>query len=159
MDADFLITEFGLIGRMEEGSENDQTPIVFLHGVGSDKAVWKPQLKHFGRTRRAVAFDYPGYGDSDAWDEATRDDFADWIICGMDDLGISRAHICGLSLGGVVAIALHAASPARCASVILADSFVVHPEGQAFYDRAEQASQTIGMRFDCSRPRMIDATS
>lgn len=146
MDADFLITEFGLIGVMEEGSETDQTPIVFLHGVGSDKTVWKPQLKHFGRTRRAVAFDYPGYGDSDAWDEATRDDFADWIICGMDDLGISSAHVCGLSLGGVVAIALHAAAPARCASLILADSFAVHPEGQTFYDRAELASRTIGMR-------------
>ena len=49
----------------------------------------------------------------------------------MDALGIDQAHICGLSLGGVVAIAMHAAAPKRCASLIIADSFAVHPDGQA----------------------------
>src|SRR5216117_1970855 len=37
----------------------EATPIVFLHGVGSDKSAWAPQLAHFGEERRAVAFDYP----------------------------------------------------------------------------------------------------
>ena len=47
---------------------------------------------------------------------------------------------------GVVAIALHDAAPERCTSLILADTFAVHPDGQAFYDRAEAASRNIGMR-------------
>ena len=61
----------------------------------------------------------------------------------MDGFGVERAHVCGLSLGGVVAIALHAAAPDRCASLILADSFAVHPEGQAIYDRSIAASHDI----------------
>src|SRR5215210_7271457 len=102
------------IGYDETGN-GDATPIVFLHGVGSDKSVWRPQLDHFGRTRRSVAFDYPGYGESDpAPDDCTRDDCAAAILAGMDALGIERAHVCGLSLGGVVAIAMHAAAPRRC---------------------------------------------
>ena len=54
----------GSIGYEQAGS-GEAMPIVFLHGVGSDKSVWRPQLEHFSATRRALAFDYPGYGDSD----------------------------------------------------------------------------------------------
>ena len=59
----------------------------------------------------------------------------------MDALGIDRAHVCGLSLGGVIAIAMHAAAPERCASLILADSFAVHPDGPAIHERATAASR------------------
>ena len=62
-------TSLGKLGVAEAGSGG--TAIVFLHGVGSDKSVWHPQLAHFGRTRRTIAFDYPGYGDSDPAPEAT----------------------------------------------------------------------------------------
>ena len=140
-----VLTARGRIGYLEAGS-GDETPIIFLHGVGSDKSVWAPQLDHFGRSRRAVAFDYPGYGESDLVDGATRDDYAAAILAAMDALGIERAHVCGLSLGGVIAIAMHAAAPERCASLIIADSFAVHPDGQAIYDRSVAASQALGMR-------------
>ena len=135
-------TQLGWLGVAERGSGG--TAIVFLHGVGSDKSVWAPQLAHFGESRRAIAFDYPGYGDSDPSPEgATRDDLAAAILAGMDDLGIERAHVCGLSLGGVVALAIHAAAPERCASLILADSFAVHPDGQGIYDRSVAASSDL----------------
>src|SRR5688572_33154193 len=97
-----IATPRGRIGYIEAGG--DATPIIFLHGVGSDKNVWRPQLDHFGKTRRAVAFDYPGYGESELIEGATRDDFAVAILAAMDALGIARAHVCGLSLGGVIAI-------------------------------------------------------
>jgi 3-oxoadipate enol-lactonase len=139
-----IITNNGYdIGYVEAGG-GEATPIIFLHGVGSDKSVWHPQLKHFGRTRRAIAFDYPGYGDSDpAPKGTTRDDYADAIISAMHELGVDRAHICGLSLGGVVAIAMHHADAKCCASLIIADSFAVHPEGRAIYDRGIAASDNL----------------
>src|SRR5581483_1813030 len=131
------------IGYDETGA-GGATPIVFLHGVGSDKSVWRPQLEYFGRQRRAVAFDYPGYGDSDpAPKGTTRDDYASAIISAMQELGIDRAHVCGLSLGGVVAIAMHHADSTRCASLILADTFAVHPEGKAIYERSLAASNDL----------------
>jgi 3-oxoadipate enol-lactonase len=123
------------IGYIEAGG-GEATPIVFLHGVGSDKSVWHPQLAHFGQSRRAIAFDYPGYGESDSAPEGTtRDDYAAAILSAMDGLGFDKAHICGLSLGGVIAIAMHHAAPKRCVSLILADTFAVHPDGQAIYER------------------------
>ena len=128
------------IGYADAGG-GGATPIVFLHGVGSDKSVWHPQLAHFGRDRRAIAFDYPGYGESDpAPHGTTRDDYAAAILFAMTELGVERAHVCGLSLGGVIAIALHHAAPERCASLILADTFAKHPDGRAIYDRSTAAS-------------------
>lgn len=137
-------TARGRIGVVEQGGGG--LPLVLLHGVGSDKTVWHPQLAHFGDSRRALAFDYPGYGESAPVARATRDDFAASILDAMDALGIERAHICGLSLGGVIALAMHAAAPERCISLTLADSFAVHPEGQAIYDRSVAASEDLGMR-------------
>ena len=139
-----LILASGDAIGVEEAGGGDALPIVFLHGVGSDKSVWAPQLEHFGAARRAVAFDYPGYGESDpAAPASTRDDFAAAILAAMDALGIDRVHICGLSLGGVIAIAMHHAAPERCASLILADSFAAHPDGQAIYDRSVAASEEM----------------
>jgi 3-oxoadipate enol-lactonase len=128
----------------EEAGFGDATPIVFLHGVGSDKSVWRPQLADFGKSRRAIVFDYPGYGDSDpAPDGTTRDDYAEAIHSAMHALDVDRAHICGLSLGGVVAIALCHAVPNHCASLVLADTFAVHPDGQAIYERGIAASNDL----------------
>lgn len=137
-----ISTSRGHVGVVEQGS-GDLLPIIFLHGVGSDKSVWRPQLDHFGKTRRGLAFDYPGYGESEFREDATRDDFAAAILAAMDALGIERAHVCGLSLGGVVAIAMYAAASERCASLIIADSFAVHPRGQAIYDRSIAASHDM----------------
>ena len=142
-----VTTTLGYSLGYEEAGAGGATPIVFLHGVGSDKSAWRPQLRYFGRERRSLAFDYPGYGDSDPAPEGTtRDDYAAAILSAMHALGIERAHVCGLSLGGVVAIALHRQAPERCASLILADTFAVHPEGQAIIERSRAALEitTLG---------------
>ena len=141
-----ISTSRGKLGFLEAGAGRSAVPIVFLHGVGSDKSVWRPQLEHFGQVWPAFAFDYPGYGESEMQPDASREDFAAAVLAGMDALGVSRAHICGLSLGGVIAIAIHAQASERCSSLILADTFAVHPDGEGIYQRSVEASRAIGMR-------------
>jgi 3-oxoadipate enol-lactonase len=137
-------TATGIWLGYDDAGEGGHTPIVLLHGVGSDKSVWRPQLDYFSNERRAVAFDYPGYGDSDpGFEGMSRDDYAASILAAMTELGIERAHVCGLSLGGVVAIAMHAAWPKRIASLILADSFAQHPDGRGIYERGIAASADL----------------
>jgi 3-oxoadipate enol-lactonase len=135
-------TAAGKIGYLDNG-EDAGAPILFLHGVGSDKSVWQPQLDHYRGKRRALAIDYPGYGESAIQPEATRDDYARAAFAVLDALGISEAHICGLSLGGVVAIAMHALAADRCRSLILADSFAVHHDGRGIYERSLAASNDL----------------
>ena len=139
-----VATSLGISIGYEEAGSGDATAIVFLHGVGSDKSVWHPQLEYFGKTRRDIAFDYPGYGDSDPAPEGTnRDDYAAAILSAMRELRVERAHICGLSLGGVVGIAMHHVAPERCASLILADTFAAHPQGRAIYERSIAGSADL----------------
>ena len=89
-----IATNRRMIDVVEAGG-GEQTPILFLHGVGSDHTVWKPQIDHFGRQRRAVALAYPGYGNSDFVAGATRDDYAAAMLATMDALAIKigRAHV------------------------------------------------------------------
>jgi 3-oxoadipate enol-lactonase len=132
-------THRGIIGIAANATDAGP-PILFLHGVGSDKSVWRPQLDHFRGRRTAIALDYPGYGESEPREGATRDDYALAAFAALDAMGREKAHICGLSLGGVVAIAMHALQPDRCLSLTLADTFAVHPDGRGIYDRSIAAS-------------------
>lgn len=151
----------GALGARVCGADDAAIPILFLHGVGSDKSVWAPQLDHFGRQRRAIAIDYPGYGESVLRPGATREDFAAAAIEALDALDIHRAIICGLSLGGVVAIAMHHLAPSRCAALILADSFAVHPEGEAIFKRAVDASlaMPMGQLAESRAPLLLGAAA
>jgi 3-oxoadipate enol-lactonase len=137
-------TSWGRVGCSVRG-ENGM-PLLFLHGVGSDRSAWDRQLEVFGQDRMTVAIDMPGYGGSDRGGEGEgRADFARAALATLDALQIERAHVCGLSLGGVIALALHALAPARIASLVLADSFARHPEGTAILDRSLRGAATLGM--------------
>lgn len=146
MDAGKTIeTHWGRIGCSTRGSGG--VPLLFLHGVGSDRSAWDAQLQRFGKERLAVAIDMPGYGDSEAGHGSRegREDFARAALAVLDALGAETAHVCGLSLGGVIALALQALAPGRIASLTLADSFARHPEGETIYERSLAGARDVGM--------------
>ncbi len=99
--------------------------VIFLHGLGSTKENWYPQLDHMGRTHRAVAWDARGYGESDDWagELLFARDFSGDLLSILDLLGAVRAHLVGLSMGGMIAQCFYFAHPARVASLVLADTF------------------------------------
>ena len=152
-----LRTSLGMIGIAEQGG-GDALPLLFLHGVGSDKSAWAPQLARFGAARRTIALDYPGYGESDPLapgDGAMHDRFAAAILAALDALALGRVHLCGLSLGGVVAIALASLAPQRIATLILADTFAVHPDGQAILARSLAASSDMRAMSEARVPALL----
>jgi 3-oxoadipate enol-lactonase len=138
-----IATDRGRIGCSTGGSGG--VPLLFLHGVGSDRTAWDRQLERFGRDRLAIAVDMPGYGESEAAAGHDRDGFAAAALATLDAFGIAQAHVCGLSLGGVVAIAMAHRAPERVASLVLADTFACHPEGRAILDRSLAGAAEHGM--------------
>lgn len=98
--------------------------VVFLHGIGGNRGNWRRQLEALADAYRACAWDARGYGDSDDYPGPL--DFADFsadLLRLLDHLQAPRAHLCGLSMGGRIVLDFHARHPARCASLILADTF------------------------------------
>lgn len=112
------------------------TPLLFLHGVGGNRANWEDQLAALSTQRLCVAMDIRGYGGSGDYDGPLDfRDCADDARRLLDHLGVARAHIVGLSMGGLIAQEFAAAVPARVASLILCDTgpglFAHQPPGVA----------------------------
>ncbi len=110
--------------RLAYDGVGDGPLLVFLHGIGGHRGNWRRQLDHLGGKCLAVAWDARGYGDSD--DYAGPLDFADFssdLARLLDHLQADRAHLCGLSMGGRIALDFHDRMPSRVASLTLADTF------------------------------------
>src|SRR3989441_9965169 len=78
------------------------TAVVFVHEFAGDCRSWEPQLRHFSRRYRCIAYNARGYPPSDVPQELERYSQArarDDIRCVLDALGIQRAHVVGLSMG------------------------------------------------------------
>jgi pimeloyl-ACP methyl ester carboxylesterase len=94
--------------------------VLFLHGIGGNRRNWYGQLDHLSASYRAVAVDMRGYGDSDEIAEPFEfAEFVDDVIRLLDELGADKAHVVGLSMGGLVAQALYGRDPSRVRSLSL----------------------------------------
>ena len=101
--------------------------------------MWDPQVPALAERYRVVTYDTRGHGESPApAGPYTVDDLVDDVLALLDRLGARRAHVAGLSLGGMTAMRLAAREPARVGRLaLLATS--ARPDPQGFLDRAVQA--------------------
>jgi len=96
---------------------------VFLHGIGGNRTNWHDQLPVFGNHFHAVAWDARGYGESDDYEGAlAMNDFVGDLRRVLDHLDSERAHLIGLSMGGVIALDFAASYPDRVATLTLCDT-------------------------------------
>ena len=85
-------------------------PLVLIMGFGGDHLAWGFQFQAFAERYRVIAFDNRGAGQTDAPDTPyTTGLMAEDVRGLMDALGIERAHVIGVSMGGMIAqeLALH----------------------------------------------------
>jgi 3-oxoadipate enol-lactonase len=102
------------------GSEG--APVVVLsNSLGTTQDLWSRQLPEFAERFRVLAYDHPGHGGSELPEQpCTVDAIADSLLGLLDDLGLDRVSVCGVSLGGMVAMALAVAAPERVERLVLA---------------------------------------
>jgi pimeloyl-ACP methyl ester carboxylesterase len=99
------------------------TPLIFLHEFGGDWRSWEAQMRFFGRRYRCIAVNYRGYPPSDVPDDsaAYSQDILNRDLVGMmDALGVEKAHLCGLSIGGNMAVFMGIDYPERCLGLVAA---------------------------------------
>jgi len=89
-------------------------PLVLVMGFGGDHLAWGLQIPALAAKHRIIAFDNRGVGQSDAPDVPyTTPMMADDTVGLMDTLGIERAHVCGVSMGGMIAQEIALRHPTR----------------------------------------------
>lgn len=95
-------------------------PLVLIMGCGADHTAWVFRLRPFAERYRVIAFDNRGAGQTDQPDTpCTIALMADDTLGLMDRLGIERAHVVGLSMGGMIAQEIALRAPGRVRSLQL----------------------------------------
>ena len=98
-------------------------PLVFCHEFAGDYRSWIPQVRFFARRYRTIVFNARGYPPSSVPDDpaAYSEEASVEDVYGLiRHLGIDQAHVCGLSMGGSVALKLGIAHPEVCRSLTVA---------------------------------------
>ena len=107
-------------------------PVLFIHEFAGDRLSWEPQLRHFARRYRCVAYNARGYPPSDVPEEGDAYSQAHAVadaIAVLDHLAIERAHVVGLSMGGFATLHIGLRHPARASALVVAGCGYGAPRG------------------------------
>ena len=99
------------------------TPVIFVHEYAGDHRAWETQMRHFGQRYRAITFAARGYPPSDVPNDVasySQVRAADDIASVLDGLGIAKAHIVGLSMGGFATLHFGFRHAAKALSLVVA---------------------------------------
>ena len=105
--------------------------LVLLNSLGTDHSLWDPVMPGLLRHFRVLRTDKPGHGASSARPgEYTIEQLGRDVLAAMDAAGVRRAHLCGVSIGGMIAMWLAANAPGRIDRLVLSNtSAKLAPEG------------------------------
>lgn len=130
--------------------------IVFVHGVGSTAEIWDGQLRAFADRYRCFAVELRGNGvvRPDPPPEAIgREGFARDVLAIAGAAGLTRFHLVGCSLGGVVALELWRLAAQRLASLTFVGSYAAYPQGAAYAQAVARAVREAGSMEVFARER------
>lgn len=107
--------------RIHYQEAGGRSPLVLMHGNAGSARVWRKVIPGLAQRHRVIAFDRQGFGESDKdedGDFSPRGYVDEWLGL-LDALSIERAHLAGLSFGGMVAQCAAIEHPDRVAGLVL----------------------------------------
>jgi pimeloyl-ACP methyl ester carboxylesterase len=137
-------------------------PVIFLHAFPLNRGMWDGEIAALlpEERYRLVSLDWRGFGESDIPNDiSTMELFAGDVAALMDQLGIEKAVLCGLSMGGYAAFAFLRSYPQRLSGLILADTRpgADTPDALANRENVAQLAETqgTGAIADLQVPRLL----
>jgi len=109
--------------RLHYEDAGSGTPILFVHEFAGDHRSWEPQLRYFSRAHRCIAYAARGYRPSDVPDSPDAYSYLHFMsdaVAVLDHLGIAKAHLVGLSMGGYSVLQVGLRHPDRALSLTIA---------------------------------------
>ena len=100
-----------------------QSPTLLLvHGFPHDRALWAPQMHALSAAYQCVAVDLRGFGDSSSAPPYSMEQYADDLAALLDAIGVRRAVIAAISMGGYVAFAMWRRHADRVSGFVFVDT-------------------------------------
>jgi pimeloyl-ACP methyl ester carboxylesterase len=100
-------------------------PVLLAYGIGGNAGMWEPNIDALSADHRLILWEPRGHARSDSPEDPRQVTFAHWtwdLHDLMDHLGLERAVVGGLSLGGGIATRFTLAHPERVRALIIVDS-------------------------------------
>lgn len=120
--------------------EGQGEPLIMISGAGADHTAWRYQVGSFKKHYRTITFDNRGVGKSDKpAGPYTFKTMADDTIGLMDHLNIEKAHVLGVSMGGMIAQELAINHPERVNKLVLGCTFARRDETSGFSPEVNKA--------------------
>jgi pimeloyl-ACP methyl ester carboxylesterase len=116
----YATTDDGVRLYFEETGSGE--PVILVHEFAGDLRSWEPQLRHFGKRYRTIAYNARGFPPSDVPEQVTsysQARAADDILALVDHIGAPKAHIVGLSMGGFATLHFGLRHPQRALSLCI----------------------------------------
>ena len=124
-----------------DGAETRPT-LVLANSLGTALAMWDPQIAAWSERFHVLRYDMRGHGASTVLPGPyTVEQLAGDALALLDKLRIERAHFCGLSLGGMVAMWLAVHVPQRIDRLILCNTAAMIPPPEVWDARIEAVNQ------------------
>ena len=120
------------------------TPVVLLHAFPFNAEMWTPQIESLGDKFRFVAPDLKGFGDSDAPEteaDYSMDGYADELKAFVEDIGLDRFVLAGLSMGGYIALAYMRKYADTVTGLVLSDTRAEADPPEGIEKRTNQQKQ------------------
>lgn len=129
----------------------DAPAVVLVHSLGQDRSMWRAQVRSWGDHHRLLAVDLRGHGRSDAPDgRYSIAMLAGDVLAAAADAGIDRFHLCGVSIGGLVAQWLAVDAPERLRSLV-ASNTAARIGSEASWRERIDLIRTLGMEASAER--------
>ena len=117
-----LIKPDGEVLNYSDTSSGNEV-LVFIHGYPFDQSIWKEQVIALSEQARIITYDVRGYGSSSKGTEKFSIDlFADDLIFLLNSIQVNKVIVCGLSMGGYIALNLVKRYSERIKGLILYDT-------------------------------------
>ena len=138
-----LMVDNMMVNYTDAGPE-DAPVIICIHGFPLNMFMWDKQvgvlIDHF----RVITYDIRGHGESDAGNEAFSIDlFVSDLISFMNALNLDKVSLCGLSMGGYIALRAIEDHPARFESLVLCDTTCMADSPEAKEKRMKAVESII----------------
>jgi len=123
----------------------DAPALVLSNSLGTTQELWSRQLPELTERFRVLTYDHPGHGASGLPEPpCTVEAFAHGLLELLDELGLERVSLCGVSLGGMVGMALALVAPERVERLVLACTSAYLGPPEVWAERATMV-RTEGM--------------
>ncbi|WP_336213171.1 alpha/beta fold hydrolase [Nonomuraea sp. LPB2021202275-12-8] len=117
-------------GQIHYASCGSGEPVVLLHQTPRSWDEYREVLPLLGRTRRAIAMDTPGFGNSARPAVHSIEAYAAGVLGLMDALDLAEAAVVGHHTGGVVAAEVAASAPGRVSRLVLSSTPMIDYEAR-----------------------------